>query len=396
MKRFALSLLVLLACVSTVPFASGAGDTTVSISGTATVTNGTANGDTVTVTPLDQNYRRAGQSVNATVTNGTFTAANVTNASLYYVRLSHDGLAHYALTNETDGISFDLGPTLSGRVVSENGSAVSNAQLLVASPTGPPVGQVNASENGTFSVGPLKSNTTYTLWMRMAGVPYKKTVTTGTNATNVRFVKRAPTDDDGVLTVSGGNPASHVMQVSPRQNSTGLSVVETLTVRNTGDRPFVGPVRVALPNGATPTGAMFRNRQTTFSRRGSDVIINATIAANDTAQIGVAYDLENRSIRKSVDHDTDRLAVVLQGYNLSEVSHSPNLRPGSAPISMLTNDKALRSGDEIRVHVPKTAQQSANGGSDNGGNGGTDFPTVVMVLSFLSIVIGGILAYRAL
>ncbi|WP_232423934.1 hypothetical protein [Haladaptatus paucihalophilus] len=282
--------------------------------------------------------------------------------------------------------------------MTENESAVPNAQLLVASPTGPPVGQVNASKNGTFEFGPVESNTTYTLWMRIAGVPYKKTITTGANATNVHFVKREPTGKETNLTVSGGDPASHVIQVSPRQNGSGLSVVETLSINNTGNQPFVGPVHIALPENATPTGAMFRNRQTTFTRHDNGIDVNATIAANDTAQIGVAYNLKGREIRKSLSHDTDRVAAVLQGYNLSQISHSSNLRPGSAPISMLTNQAPIQSGNEIHINVPKNARQMANNQSvdDDGGSNGSDFPVTILGLSFLSIVIGGILLYRVL
>ncbi|WP_433627068.1 carboxypeptidase-like regulatory domain-containing protein [Halomicrococcus sp. NG-SE-24] len=397
MKRFALSLVVLLACLSVLPLATGAANDTVSVSGTATVANGTANGDTVTVTPLDENYRRAGPSVNTTVSDGSFTADNVTKAPLYYVRLQHGGFSHYVLTNTTSGVAFELGASISGRVVTENGSAVPNARLLVTSPTGPPVGQVNTSENGTFDVGPLKPNTTYTIRMHRAGVPYRKTITTG-NASDVRFVQREPTANDSVLSVSGGNPASRVMQVAPRNNSSGLRVVETLTLNNTGDRPFVGPVHVTLPDGATPTGAMFRDKQTQFTRRGDGVVVNATVAANDTTRIGVAYRIDNRTIQKTVEHDTDNVAVVLRGYNASQVRHSSNLRRGQSPIPMLTNGEPLDAGDRIRVHVPKDAKKSpgtsANQPAQDGG--GSDFPVSVLALSFLSIVIGGILAYRAL
>ncbi|WP_458210488.1 carboxypeptidase-like regulatory domain-containing protein [Haladaptatus sp. NG-SE-30] len=398
MKRFVLSLVVLLACVSTMPLAGGTANKTVSVSGTVTVANETANGDTVTVTPLDNNYRRAGKSVNVSVSNGSFTANGVTNASFYFVRLSHDGLAHYALTRDTKGISFDLSATVSGRVVTENGSAISNARLLVTSPTGPPVGEVNTSENGTFDVGPLQPNTTYTIRMQRAGVPYKKTITTDSNATDVRFVKREPTSNDSVLTVSGGTPASHVIQVSSRQNASGLRVVETLTLNNTGDQPFVGPVHVSLPDGATPTGAMFRDQRTQFTRRGDGVVVNATVAANDTVRIGIAYNMDSRRVQKSIDHDTDRLAVVLRGYNLSRVSHSSNLRPGSAPIPILTNATELTSGDQIRIHVPEAARQSTQTPTNQSadGNSGSDLPVAVLGLSFLSIVAGGILAYRVL
>ncbi|WP_458185595.1 carboxypeptidase-like regulatory domain-containing protein [Haladaptatus sp. NG-WS-4] len=399
MKRLTLTLVVLFASIVTVPAAGGAAQNAVSVSGTVSVENGTANGDTVTVTPLDKTYRRAGTAVNATVSDGSFNAKNVTKAPLYYVRLQHDGLSHYVLTQNTSDVSFELGASISGRVVTENGSAISNARLLLLSPSGPPVAQINASENGTFDIGPLKPNTTYTLRMQRAGVPHKKTITTGANASDVRFVAREPTANESNLTVSGGNPASHVVQISPRRNASGLTVVETLTLNNTGDRPFAGKVHVGLPEGANVTGAMYRDQRTSFTTEGDSVVVNATVAANDSTRIGVAYQLDGRTFDKTVRHDTDTVAVTLRGYNLSMVSHSSNLRPGNAPFPMLTNATAIQSGDQLRVNVPTDARQtttSAANQSESNESGDSEFPVAVLALSFLSIVLGGILAYRAL
>ncbi|EFW92309.1 hypothetical protein ZOD2009_09630 [Haladaptatus paucihalophilus DX253] len=65
---------------------------------------------------------------------------------------------------------------------------------------------------------------------------------------------------------------------------------------------------------------------------------------------------------------------------------------------MLTNQAPIQSGNEIHINVPKNARQMANNQSvdDDGGSNGSDFPVTILGLSFLSIVIGGILLYRVL
>ncbi len=395
---------VLLATVLVVAAAAVATPATAaSVSGTVTVANGTADGDQVTVTPMSQNMQKAGASVTTTVRGDSFRAGNVTDAAAYFVRVQHDGVSHYALVrNETANIR--LGATVSGRVVDENGTPVEGTRVRLTSPYGPPVASVETGANGSFSFGPMKRNTTYTVRVNDAGVPYQQQVHTGANATGVVMETPPPTSNASVLTPAGGNPASHVVQVlAPQNGSETVAAFETVSLKNTGDRPFVGTVSLSLPEGATPTSAMYQDRQVPFERSTGTVTVNATVAAGDTARVGVAYDLSGRTLSKSMVRDTDRLAVVFRGYQTSSVNHSQNLRTGQSPIPLLTNRQALSSGEQVRVTLPKSTAASGTSGSTGGatspgGSAPSDqsprFPALPLAVAMGVTVGGGILAYR--
>jgi hypothetical protein len=383
---------------------------TVTVSGDVVVENGTADGDNVTVTPLTQDFRAAGQQVRTTVSGGTFAADGVTKAALYFVRLEHAGAAHYRLVSSNTGANFRLGPPLTGRVVTDEGDPVANRTLLVQSPLGPPVTRITTDENGSFSVAPMRPNATYRVSVMVTGLPYRWRVQTGpagtTNGTDARLVARDPSSNESLLVASGGNPASHVLQVVPAQSGDGYAVVETINLRNRGDRPFVGTVTVGLPANASGVQARYDNNTVPVRRVDGDARINATLAANATTRLAVRYEVPTGTVDKRIAHDADRVAVVLQGYNVSNVESSPNLAPGDSPIPLLTNEDPVSAGDRISVTLP--GQPSGSTGGQSGGSApsssagmnGSDgermpeFPTLPLVGGLAATVVGSIAAYR--
>jgi hypothetical protein len=378
------------------------------VSGTVTVANGTADGDRVVVTPLTETRQQAGGVVTTNVSGETFTAANLTDAPSYLVRVDHEGATHFAVVEAGERVNLSLTAPVSGRVVSENGAARAGVRVRVLGPLGRPVASASTDADGRFALGPVQSNATYVLRTSVEGVPHRTSVRTGTNATGVRFETPPPTRSDDALVARGGTPASHVLQVRPPANgSERPSAVETYVLRNTGDRPFVGQVRVPLPAGAEPYAAMYRGESATYGRSGGAVTVNATIAPGASAQVGVAYALPNRTLSKSVRYEADAVAVVVRGYNLSAVSHSDNLRVGDAPIPLLTTDGRVAPGDELRVRLPEATQRSSGGASgeaasgdaavgagDNSGPAMPQFPAVELLAALAGTVAVGIGIYR--
>lgn len=402
--------LALLAAATLAPAAVGTATAqsqqTVTVSGAVTVAGGSSDGDRITVTPLTQNLQRAGEPVQTTVGGGSFSATGVTKAAMYFVRLEHDGAAHYRLASRTEGVTFRLGPSLSGRVVTPDGDPVANQTLLVQSPLGPPVTRVATDANGSFTAGPMRPNETYTVSALRAGVPYRWQV--GTNETNATLVARDPSANESLLVATGGNPASHVVQVLPPKSGDGHVVIETVTLHNTGDRPFVGGVTVRLPANASQVEARYQNTTVPTRRVDGSVRINATVASNATTRVAVRYTVPGDTVAKPIGHDTDRVAVVLQGYNVSRVASSPNLAPGDSPIPLLTNDAPLSAGDRISVTLPPEARGSsgsdgqsgasgsmgASGGAGGSGERMPEFPTPPLVGGLVVTVAGTITAYR--
>jgi len=382
---------------------------TVTVSGDVVVENESVAGDRITITPLTQQFQQAGQQVQTTVSAGSYSASGVANAPLYFVRLQHDGAAHYRLVSDPSGVDFRLDASLSARVVTDEGEPVANRTLFVLSSLGPPVQQVTTDENGTFTAGPLRSNATYRVSARVKGAPYRWTV--ATNRTEpARLVVRDPTRNESVLTATGGNPASHVIQ--PQSNPTGgTTVVETLTLRNTGNRPFAGGVTINLPANATGVEARVGNQTMPTRRVDGGVQVNASLAAGATRRLAVRYTVSDDRLAKPLAHDTERVAVVLQGANVSQVETSANLAPGDSPIPLLTNDDPLSAGEEISVTLPDRSGSSmstggqSSGGSDavedagagsGGGSDAPDLPSAALLGALVVTVVAGIGAYRFL
>lgn len=374
------------------------------VTGTVTVENGTADGANVTITPMTQRFQEKGKPVKTQVEGDQF-SADVPDAPVYLVQVVYDGSVHYdVLQNETT-TSMRLERSLSGRVVNASGEPRTNAAVeLVSATTGYSVDRTKVDENGTFSFGPLQPNSTYRVQVTIDGVPYLRTVRTDGNA-SVTVETPPPTDEASVLNVSGGQTASHVIQVlAPQNASQRPSVVETLTLTNTGDRPFVGSITLVAPAGATPYGAMFQGRQTEYQRTPRGVELNATIPANSTARVGVAWDLQNRTLRKQFGRSPDSVAVVFRGYEPKNVTHSANLEPGDAPIPLLINSEPIGENDTIRLDLPaSTGSASGTGGRTASGqqasaasNSIPEFPALGIFGGLFAIVAGGFVAYRVL
>lgn len=371
------------------------------VDGTVTVANGTADGEMVTITPMDGNYQRADDPVNTTVSGGSF-SADAPDAPLYFVRLRHDDAAHYALSRNGSQVTFDLSETVSGRVVGPNGTARENVSVALQSELGPVVNATTTDADGHFAFGPVRADANYTVEVRYRGAPYRRAVRTGTNATNVTVRTRSPTDDSGVLTATttANQPAGHLLRVvAPPNASARPTVVETLTLRNTGDRPFVGPVSISLPENVSVFAGMYRGQRVPVTPDGNTVTVDASVAAGDTARVGVAYALDGRTLTKPVAYSPDRVAVVMQGYEADAVDHSSNLRVGDAPIAMLTNAGQLENGETIRVTLPSDASSASSGSTATAAAGGDSntmprFPAVELGSLLAAVVVGGIFAYR--
>lgn len=401
MKR-ALTLLAL-ACIVLVPATVATAATP--ITGTVTVENGTADGAQVTIAPVTENLQRADDPVRTTV-NGSSFSADVPDAPAYVVRIVHEGNAHYQVLKNGTSADIALDGTLSGQVVDGDGDARTNATVRLTDEDGFVVGSAQTDANGEFSFVPVESNETYQLDAEIDGVPYRRTVNAGEANRSVTVSTPPPVDDESVLAIEGGNPASHVVQVLAPQNETGNpSVVETLTVRNTGDRPYVGTVNVTIPADGTVYSAMTRNQEASYQQTPDGVSLNVSVAANETVQVGVAYDLPGQTFEKQLGRDTESVAVVFQGYDPQQVNHSENLRVGDAPIPLLTTNGSVDAGETIRVNVTGARAQTGTGSNASAGaedmaaSGNNSIPTFPAVELFggLAAIVGvGLAAYRLL
>lgn len=364
-----------------------------SVTGTVAVVDGSATGDQVKVTPLTPNQKRAGPTVNTTVEDGRFRARNLADASRYFVQLVHNDTAHYAMATNGSAVSFDLSAPVRGRFVDENGSAIENQRFLVVSEYGPLVRRASTGPNGTFSLGPLQPNHTYHLRYVRAGIPYNETIRTGADATNVTVITRDPTNDTDVLAARGGTPASHVLRLQSPDN--GSQVVETVTLQNTGERPFVGSVPVRIPSDVDATSAMYEGKRIPVRQDGRTVTIRATVAPGDRVRMGVSYPLSGRHLNRTLRYDADVAAVALTGYSLSNVEHSGTLEATDAPVPLLVA-RNVSGPEQVWVRLPDRPK-GANGGqasdapSDPGGT-----PTGWLFGGLLAGIGGALVAYRVL
>ncbi|AQL42566.1 hypothetical protein BV210_07525 [Halorientalis sp. IM1011] len=385
MARTTLTLLVAFACLATVTGVAAADPVT----GTVDVENGTAEGDTVTVTPMDGGFKRVGEPVSTTVRNGRYRASGLPNATMYAVRLQHGNASHYRVVSEPRA-NFTLSATLSARLVTPDGTPVTDAQLTVLSRAGPPVARLEAGPEGRIELGPLQLNRSYTLRTNRNGAPYRYVLRTGTNATGAELRVRPPTSDGAALRVTGGDPASHVVQPVERNGAT--TVVERIQFENAADRPFVGPVAVGLPPNATVRSVAIQDQQLRHRRTADGVAVNASLAPGSQIRVTVRYELPDGRLAKPVLHDTDSLVVVLQGYDADRVEYADELRlvnRSGMPIPMLTTTAGLSAGDRIAVTLP--------GGTSGGGEEGGPmprFPATVFAVALLAVVGGGIAVYR--
>lgn len=385
MARTTLTLLFALACLATVTGVAAADPVT----GTVDVENGTAEGDTVTVTPMDGSFQRLGQPVSTTVRDGRYRASGLPNATIYAVRLQHGNASHYRIVAERRA-NFTLSATLSARLVTPDGTPVADAPLTVLSRAGPPVARLQTGPEGRIELGPLQPNRTYTLRTTRNGAPYRFVLRTGTNASNAELRVRPPTADGAALRSTGGDPASHVVQ--PVERSGATTVVERIRLENVADRPFVGPVEVGLPSNATVRSVVIQDQQLQYRRTADSVAVNASLAPGSRIRVTVRYGLPDGRLAKPVLHDTDSLVVVLQGYDAERVEHTDSLRlvnSSGMPVPMLTTTDGLSAGDRIAVMLPGGA---SGGGEESGPM--PRFPATAFAVALLAVVGGGIVVYR--
>jgi len=153
--------------------------TAASVSGTVTVADGSADGETVTIAPLDPSNELVGNATETTVEDGSFTYESVEGAITYFVELEHEGSTHYALVDEGEQPTLVLNDTISGELVDENGTPISNATITVTSQHGPEVTQVNTTD-GSFTIGPVQPDRMYTLEIEANDADYERVVSTET------------------------------------------------------------------------------------------------------------------------------------------------------------------------------------------------------------------------
>lgn len=351
MKRL-LAALVVLSCLATVPTAAAA----TSISGTVTVENGTADGARVTVVPATQTLQRAGESARTTVRGSSF-SAEVADAPRYVVRVQYGGTTHYEVLQNTTRAQIDLGGTVEGRVVDDDGTPLSGVSVDVIDERGFVVTTVETDANGTLTVGPVEPSETYQLRATVDGVPYRRTATANESVT---MRARPPTSNASALRVAPETRPAYVLQVVPPRNASGVpSVVQTVTLRNTADRPFVGSVTLPIPADASPYAGMVDNREAEYRRTDAGVRLDVTAPANGTVRVGTAYDLTGRTLTTTLRRDTPSLTVVVQGYEPNAIDHSSNLRVGDAPVSLLVSEGSVESGESIRLDLDGARSQQA-------------------------------------
>jgi hypothetical protein len=400
--RRTLTLLVVLGCLALVPHAAAAEP----VSGTVTVENGTANGAPVTVVPVTERLERAGEPVTTTVTDGSF-SVEAGDAPRHAVRVEYEGATHHELLGNRSSVDVHLSETVRARVVDADGTPRPGVSVELVDGDGFAVTSATTDENGTVAFGPVEADETYDLRATVEGAPYRRSVDPTANRT-ATLRTRPPTTDASVLSVANDTQTGYVIQLVPPRNDSGVpSVVQTVTLRNAGDRPFVGHVVLHTPTGASPYAAMARNRETTFSETDEGVRLNVTLPAGGTTQVGAAYDLAGSTFEMELGRDAPSLTVVLQGYDPTAVEHSATLRVGDAPIALLTSDGSLAAGDRIRIDLEgaRTAAASPDGGSADATNQSAAarqsesnsipaFPGVPILGGVGAAVVLGLAAYR--
>jgi hypothetical protein len=357
MRRL-IALLVVVSCLAFVPVASA----TTTVSGTVTAEDGSTDGARVEVVPLTQQQQRADGSVTTTIEGSSF-SVDAPDAPSYAVRVSYGGATHYEILQNQTQVSMDLTERVSGTIRNPDGSGTEGAVIEVVDGDEFVVDTYRTNATGSFAFGPLESDETYEIRAAVGDAEYRRTVDPSTTD-SVTITAQPPTSDTSILNVANRSPTGHVVQMLPAQNaSTNPSVVETVAFENPTDRPFVGTVTIGLPADASPYAAMVGGEQAQYRRTDTGVQLNVSVPANGTTQIGAAYDLTGRQFEKQVVRNTSSLAVVLQGYNTSKVSHSENLRVGSSPISLLTTTGSLDAGETISVDVSGAQMEASAAGA---------------------------------
>jgi len=367
MKRV-LAALVVLGCLATVPTATAA----TSVSGTVTVENGTADGAQVTVVPATQTLQRAGDSARTTVRGSSF-SVDAPDAPRYVVRVEYEGTTHYEVLRNETRARVDLGGAIEGRVVDDSGDPLSGTSVKVVDDRGFVVTTVETGANGTLSVAPVESSETYQLRATVDGVPYRATVAANESAT---MRVRPPTSNASALRVASEVRPAYALQVVPPKNASGTpSVIQTITLHNTADRPYVGSVTLPVPTNASPYAGMVDNEEADYRRTDAGVGLDATAPANGTVRVGVAYDLAGPTLTATPRRDVPSLTVVVQGYDPSAIDHSANLRVGDAPVSLLVSDGPVEAGESIRLDLDGARSQGAATTPSGGSGAGADAST---------------------
>lgn len=398
-RRF--TLLILIGFLAFVPTAVAA----TQVSGTIMIENGTADGASVTITPVSENFRTIAEPVTTTVS-GTSFSANVPDAPVYIVRIVQGGATHYAVLRDTNSTTIVLNSSITGHIKTNSSTPQANATVELVDENGFSVDRTLTNTTGNFSFGPVKPNETYQLRISVAGTPYRQVVNTSDGDRIVTISTPPPTDNTSVLRVANRSPAGHVLQILAPRNESGVPrVVETILLQNTADRPFVGTVPVSIPANAKLYSGMVQGETAAYRRTGNSVRLNVTIPANGTTRVGVAYDLADQRFEKRILWNTTHLAVVFQGYNASAIGHSSNLRVGNASISLLTNAEPLQANDSISVNVSgantdrlnmNLGMSKANATGPSESSSLITFPALPIFGGLTLIVGSGLLAYRVL
>ncbi|QFU82551.1 carboxypeptidase-like regulatory domain-containing protein [Natronorubrum aibiense] len=364
-----------------------------SYSGTVTVADGSAEGDNITITPLDAGYNAVDDPTETTIENGSFSYERADNASVYFIKLEHAGAAHYELVTDGQEPTITLNETATGTLVDEDGDPVSNATINVTSEHGPPVDQLTV-DDGSFTLEPLQPDRTYPIRIEANGAVYERTLSTGDGSVDATYELPEPTADRDVLHLGGGQPVNHLLRVGPTQNGSGLFVVETVSLENSADRPYAGPVEFAVPSDAEVVTGMVQEERTEVTVENGTATVDASIDAGEKADVSVFYRLEDQELEKPVGYDVEQFAISFVEYDLSQVEFSDNLVEADAPMPMVMNTNALEADERIAVSID---ERGAVAGDERGDDSqGDELPVGLLSAAFVGIVVVGLLAYRRL
>lgn len=362
--------------------------------GTATVENGSAEGYNVTVAALNSSNQPVVEPAETTVENGTFSYKTFDNATAYFIRLDAETGAHYEFVDPGEQPTFTLNRTVSGRVVDETGDPVSNATVNVISEYGPQVTQMPVADDGSFSIDPLQPNRTYSLRIEADGAVYREVVSTDTENTDLEIELAAPTDDPRALELGGGQPVNHLMRVGPTEDGEGLFAIEILSIRNTADRPFVGPVAFETPPDAEVVAGSVQNERVNITHDNGTATVEASIEAGETVEVAAFYRVDGQTLEKPVGYDVESFALLLEGYDLTQAEFSSNLVEADMNRPMVTNTDPLDANEQISVRITNTTSGSDTDANSTTSEDSNELPVVPLGLAFVGTIIGGLFVYR--